>query len=244
MVFQELVNTYGVPRYQEINPAYFYIITFPFFFGMMFGDVVHGFFFLCLGLYMIIQADSIKKNPDSLIRPLIAGRYVIAMMGFFALFCGFIYNDFAAVPLPLSHSCYRNIKVDKTESWEGEKIDGCEYYFGLDHKWYTTTNELAFINSMKMKISVVFGIIHMFGGIILKGVNLAYFNLNVEFICEFIPQIIFFFFLFIYMNILIFIKWLTVWKVTPPSITMTILNVVLKAGGMDKENVSVLKLII
>lgn len=36
------MNTYGIPRYDEINPGLFTIITFPFLFGMMFGDIGHG----------------------------------------------------------------------------------------------------------------------------------------------------------------------------------------------------------
>ena len=34
--FQAVVNTYGIPRYQEINPGYFTIVTFPFLFGVMY----------------------------------------------------------------------------------------------------------------------------------------------------------------------------------------------------------------
>ena len=40
--FQEFVNTYGVPRYKEINPALFTAATFPFMFGVMYGDIGHG----------------------------------------------------------------------------------------------------------------------------------------------------------------------------------------------------------
>lgn len=47
--FQEIVNTYAISRYQEINPAAFYVATFPFLFGVMFGDLAHGSIILYLG---------------------------------------------------------------------------------------------------------------------------------------------------------------------------------------------------
>jgi V-type H+-transporting ATPase subunit a len=50
--FHLIVNTYGVPSYREINPALFSIITFPFLFGVMFGDIAHGMFLLMFGVYL------------------------------------------------------------------------------------------------------------------------------------------------------------------------------------------------
>jgi V-type H+-transporting ATPase subunit a len=37
--FQSIVNTYGYPRYKEANPGLFTIFTFPFLFGIMYGDI-------------------------------------------------------------------------------------------------------------------------------------------------------------------------------------------------------------
>ena len=50
-----IVNEYGVPRYREINPGLFTIITFPFMFGVMFGDIEHGGLLTLLGLWLVLK---------------------------------------------------------------------------------------------------------------------------------------------------------------------------------------------
>jgi len=49
------------------------------------------------------------------------------------------------------------------------------YSFGLDPVWYEAKNELVFFNSFKMKIAVIFGIIQMIAGNLVKGANSLYF---------------------------------------------------------------------
>jgi len=66
-------------------------------------------------------------------------------MGFFSVFSGFLYNDFASIPFEMFNSCNREDKE-------------CVYPFGVDHIWYSSTNMLNFTNSMKMKIAVIFGV--------------------------------------------------------------------------------------
>lgn len=70
------------------------------------------------------------------------------MMGVFATFVGLMYNDFTSIPLHLSHSC---VKLDTVETT-------CVYPIGVDQKWYLASNQLAFMNSLKMKIAVIFGV--------------------------------------------------------------------------------------
>lgn len=40
--FQNLIDAYGVASYREANPGIYTIVTFPFLFGVMFGDAGHG----------------------------------------------------------------------------------------------------------------------------------------------------------------------------------------------------------
>lgn len=100
---QEITDTYGVPRYQEINPSIFTTVTFPFFFGVMFGDIGHGLILLCIGLYLVFNNEEIEKGKLKMFSQL---RYMVLMMGFFAVYCGFIYNDLIGFNLNLFGSCY------------------------------------------------------------------------------------------------------------------------------------------
>ena len=50
--FEGLVRTYGVPSYRGIDPTIFVAITFLLMFGLMFGDVGHGFTLVLIGAFL------------------------------------------------------------------------------------------------------------------------------------------------------------------------------------------------
>lgn len=119
-VFQEIVDTYGVPSYKEVNPAVFACVTFPFLFGIMFGDLGHGAVILALGIFLCLANDFLKKKSPGL-APILALRYLFLLMGLFATYCGFIYNDFMSIPLFIFRSCYPINPIDHDDI--GHKFD-------------------------------------------------------------------------------------------------------------------------
>lgn len=161
----------------------FTIVTFPFLFGIMFGDIGHGFLLSCFGMYLLFRGENMLKNTkrDALSNPvecrdneyLYRGRYMFLMMGLFSTYCGFIYNDFFSISLDYSSTCLNQ--------------HACVPQFGVDGAWGPSINKLAFMNSMKMKLAIVIGVTHMLFGILLKGVNTIHYGSVLDFTCEFIP---------------------------------------------------------
>ena len=237
MPFQMIVSEYGVPRYREVNPGLFTIITFPFMFGVMFGDIGHGSLILILSIWLCLKKDEILKTmPD--FKMLVKTRYFFLMCGFFAFFNGWIYDDFFATPLGIFGTCYEN-KMGDNGKMIAERKGDCVYPIGLDPKWYAATNELAFLNSFKMKMSVIIGVLQMILGLFLKGMNGIYFADYIDFFFEFIPQLIFMCLLFGYMCLMIYIKWGTDWSddtSKAPSIISQLLLIFLNRGSTGPDN--------
>jgi V-type H+-transporting ATPase subunit a len=214
--YQEFVNTYGIPRYREINPALFTAATFPFLFGVMYGDIGHGSCLVIGASYLILtEKKAESRGLDEMMKGMYGARYMLFMMGVYSVYCGLIYNDFFSLGLNLFGSSY-----DFVNREDGDEAEMSSYYgdtanvypFGADPAWHIAKNELLFFNSMKMKMSIVLGIIQMTMGICLKGINALYFNSMVDFFCEFIPMILFDVGFFGYMVVLIFIKWNINWE--------------------------------
>ncbi len=105
---------------------------------------------------------------------------MLLMMGFFSVFCGFLYNDFMGIPLNIFGSCY-NLKTGQRKS------PNCVYSFGIDPVWALSKQDLIFTNSVKMKTAVIIGVSHMTLGLIQKGINARYFKNHIDFVHEFIP---------------------------------------------------------
>ena len=231
--FQLIVDTYGIPHYREINPGYFTIITFPFLFGVMFGDIGHGLVVFIFGIVLCLNSKSLSK---SILKMLIEYRYFVLLLGFFSVFCGLLYNDFLSIPIYFK-SCYPRSGEDGEHL---EKDRTCNYQFGLDPVWMLASNELMFVNSLKMKLSVILGVSHMVLGIFLKGLNALFECDFIELLFIFFPEIILMLILFGYMDFLIFVKWGIDYKdkeFLAPDIKSFLMSIVLKFGELPSTGV-------
>uniref|UniRef100_A0A667XGQ6 V-type proton ATPase subunit a n=1 Tax=Myripristis murdjan TaxID=586833 RepID=A0A667XGQ6_9TELE len=227
--FQNIVDAYGIGNYREINPAPYTIITFPFLFAVMFGDLGHGVLMTCAALYLVLRESRLmsQKNDNEMFSMVFAGRYIILLMGIFSIYTGIIYNDCFSKSLNMFGSGWSvkpmfNARVGGNWTFDTLKdnrvlqldpvIDGVfngPYPIGIDPIWNIATNKLTFLNSFKMKMSIILGVIHMLFGVTLSLFNHLYFKKPLNIYLGFIPEIVFLSSLFGYLVILVFYKWLS-----------------------------------
>uniref|UniRef100_A0A8C8UCN2 V-type proton ATPase subunit a n=1 Tax=Peromyscus maniculatus bairdii TaxID=230844 RepID=A0A8C8UCN2_PERMB len=176
--FQNIVDAYGVSSYREINPIW------------------NTFF---------------------------NGRYLILLMGVFSIYTGLIYNDCFSKSFNIFGSSWSVQPMFRNGTWNAHVMEksqylqldpaipgvysGNPYPFGIDPIWNLASNKLTFLNSYKMKMSVILGIIQMTFGVILSLFNHIYFRRTLNIILQFIPEMIFMLSLFGYLVFMIIFKW-------------------------------------
>ncbi|XP_064421393.1 V-type proton ATPase 116 kDa subunit a 1 isoform X3 [Latimeria chalumnae] len=245
--FQNIVDAYGIGTYREINPAPYTIITFPFLFAVMFGDFGHGIVLTMFALWLVIRESRIlsQKSDNEMFNTVFSGRYIILLMGIFSIYTGLIYNDCFSKALNFFGSSWSVRPMFTKENWTEEVLHSHAllqvnpavpgvfngpYPFGIDPIWNIAANKLTFLNSFKMKMSVIIGIIHMLFGVILSLLNHIYFKKPLNIYLGFIPEFIFMVTLFGYLVILILYKWCAYDAVTSkdaPSLLIHFINMFL-----------------
>lgn len=248
--FQEIINSYGIATYREPNPAVYSVVTFPFLFAVMFGDVGHGFLLLFASLFLVLREKQLgKQDLGEIVGMAFGGRYVLLLMSVFAIYMGFIYNECFSMPLSLfgktqwecdfescatqlntkyaevANSTWATTPERVQEMWVEHGQCACPlatdrstpYVFGVDPAWHGTKTELTFINSVKMKMSIILGVAQMTLGIVCslykflkKPIAPDRYEVDrLSIICEFVPQILFLMAMFGYLSALIIAKWIT-----------------------------------
>lgn len=223
--FQGIVDAYGVGRYQEVNPAPYTIITFPFLFAVMFGDVGHGLLMFLFALAMVLAENrpAVKTAQNEIWRTFFGGRYLLLLMGLFSVYTGFIYNECFSRATAIFPSGWSVAAMANQSGWSDTflaehplltldpNVTGVflgPYPFGIDPVWSLAANHLSFLNSFKMKMSVLLGVTHMTFGVALGVFNHMHFGQWHRLLLETVPELVFLLALFGYLVFLIIYKWL------------------------------------
>ena len=101
------------------------------------------------------------------------------------------------------------------------------------------------MNSQKMKMAVILGVLQMSFGVFMKGLNSIFFKRPIDFFFEFLPQIILLLALFGFMDLLIIAKWLTDYSqmdgAKPPSIISSMIAMFLNFGHYTDSSTPLLQ---
>uniref|UniRef100_A0A0K8SPP4 V-type proton ATPase subunit a n=1 Tax=Lygus hesperus TaxID=30085 RepID=A0A0K8SPP4_LYGHE len=250
--FQTLIDSYGISTYREVNPALYTIITFPFLFGIMFGDLGHGFILFLFAAWMVMFEQSLgrKKSTNEIWNIFFGGRYIILLMGLFSMYTGFIYNDIFSKSMNIFGSSWK-INYDEstiegndflTLNPNGSDYTQEPYPMGVDPVWQLADNKIIFSNSYKMKLSIIIGVLHMIFGVCLSVANYIHNKQAIYILFDFLPQVLFLLFLFFYMVFMMFFKFFKYSAANPlksseqcaPSVLIMFINMVLMSKPVDK----------
>lgn len=224
--FQAMTDSYGIGSYREANPSLFMIISFPFLFAVMFGDIGHGLIMALFAAWMVLDERRLLGSRLGEIFELIfEGRYIILPMGMFSVFTGALYNDLFSRCLSIFPSAWTF--VDGVGSRTNPSYT---YPFGIDPSWYISGNSMLFLNSYKMKLAVLLGICQMLFGLALAGTNFVAFDKWVDIWCMLLPQVLFMLSILGYLAFLILYKWAAGWDV---SILNSLIAMIMKFGAVE-----------
>ncbi len=127
-IFEKLTLGFGVPKSNEVDPTVLWLITYPLFFGFMFGDVGNGLVVMLVSSIFYIQKRRGLVIPDSaygglggVFSMVIQGSALLILSGASAFVVGFLYGTvfgnvewfkmITGLPGPLWFEPFENIRL-------------------------------------------------------------------------------------------------------------------------------------
>ncbi|VDL68906.1 unnamed protein product [Nippostrongylus brasiliensis] len=166
----------------------------------MFGDLGHGLIMLFAAIFFILKEKQLEaaRIKDEIFQTFFGGRYLIFLMGVFSIYTGFLYNDVYSKSMNIFGSgwtnCYDLRDIERLKYSEEKQLmlipenaydtAGGPYPIGVDPIWnLAEANKLTFLNSMKMKLSVILGVSQMAFGVLLSYQNYKFVFLQLKLNC-------------------------------------------------------------
>lgn len=122
-----------------------------------------------------------KRSTNEIWNIFFGGRYIILLMGLFSIYTGLVYNDVFSKSINIFGSKWIvNSTVNQAEALSDKPFlldpkksyKDIPYELGLDPVWMLADNKIIFLNSYKMKLSIIFGVVHMIFGVCMSVVNI------------------------------------------------------------------------
>ncbi len=153
-IFEKLTVGFGIPKSDEVDPTILWLVTYPLFFGFMFGDVGNGF------VVMIVSAVFWIKKRQGLVIPdnaygglggvfsmIIQGAPLLVLSGASALVVGFLYGTVFG------------------------SVEWFRLVTGLPGPlWFEPFGNIR----LMLRLSITIGVIHIMSGLFLDIFNKAY----------------------------------------------------------------------
>lgn len=140
--FKSITLNQGLPNYGEVDPTSFITLSFPIFYGMMFGDVGHGLILLLFGLFLLYRKAPFLKSWGQ----------IFSLSGLVAIFFGVLIGEAFGIEL------HKVIFIESISH-----IDFIEHpiiHFIHRSEGHLTSIDVGALRTF-LKISVLFGIFHI-----------------------------------------------------------------------------------
>jgi len=152
-IFEKLTVGFGVPRSDEVDPTVLWLITYPIFFGFMFGDVGNGFIVMLISSIFYLQkrrgltiSDTAYGGLGGVFNMVIQGSPLLILSGASALVVGFLYG-----------TVFGNVEWFRLVT-------------GLPGPlWFEPFDNIR----LMLRLSITIGVIHIISGLLLDMINRA-----------------------------------------------------------------------
>ncbi len=153
-IFEKLTVGFGIPKSDEVDPTVLWLITYPLFFGFMFGDVGNGIVVMIISsiIYMykrrgLVIPDIAYGGMGGVFNMVIQGSGLLIFSGAAALVVGFLYG-----------TVFGNLEWFKILT-------------GLPGPlWFEPFDNIR----LMLRVSITIGVIHIMSGLVLDIFNKAY----------------------------------------------------------------------